>query len=236
MTEIDKDDAKRLLGRLDSALPSINFVDTSNGWKLVVEAFGFREWFNVAYLNKVLSDSPYKLVKEYSKQPAATREQMDDPEGNSGRLYGKLFGIAHEDHNVLLSPSDVSVMERYIQKKSKNEEVIDVESTDPEGGPKRARYAWTGFPKSGSRYVNVDLFADVARGNCSPRVSSRIEEFVKKMFMGYNDSAVFEKLMILLAFAVGLGAVAFVWYVAQSVGGGGGGSPVPIFVGPGGLL
>lgn len=64
MITMDKKEIERSVESLERAKPGINFVETDNGWKLKVSAFGFAEWFNVSYLNKVLEDSPYKVVNE----------------------------------------------------------------------------------------------------------------------------------------------------------------------------
>jgi len=159
-------------------------------------------------------------------------KRWGDPLGNAGRLYGKVFGIVHEDNNILLSPSDLAVAERYVEKKARDEEVVDL--TESPFGKDRAWYGYTSVPKMGGEYVNADIFPGVVRGNCDPRAGIRTEEFVKKMYQNFNSTAILDKLIIIGAFPVGVGIVYLLWKLLQAsgTGGGGGGVSVPIgFIG-----
>jgi len=168
-----------------------------------------------------------KLVTRLSGE----EREFKDPLGNGGRLYGKIFGLVHEDNNILLSPSDLSVAERYIEKSARDEEVIKAEDGTFTGEKSRARYAYTGFAPAGSRYVNVDIFPDVVRGNCDPRAALRVEEFVRKMYQEFNSTAIWDKVIILMAYGAGVGSVFLLWKFVDATAGAGSGTTIPLYLG-----
>lgn len=155
-------------------------------------------------------------------------KSWEDPLGNAGRLYGKLFAIVHEDNNILLSPSHLAAAEKYIEKKARDEVVIDTSGATNDAD--RARYVYTGVPAGGGTYVNAGIFPDVVRGNCDPGAGNRVREIVKKMYQDFNSRSILDKLFIIGAFPVGVGTVWLLWKVVDvtTSSGGGGGVSIPI--------
>jgi len=80
--DVEKDDVKRTVAKLSDVMPRLNAFESKKGKTFVkVAAFGVDRIFNVDYVNKVLSDTPYQLQKVDDGGGAETnRESMNDPE------------------------------------------------------------------------------------------------------------------------------------------------------------
>ena len=142
-----------------------------------------------------------------------------DPRGKTGRLYGQVVGIAHEDNNLIFSPAEMRVAEKVKEKKREREFEQSQLATD---GGQTPLYEYTAV--SQQKYIDMDLAPDAARGNCDPRAGLRVEEYVRKMYQDFDSTPVIEYMAWIVSFGAGVGAVYMLAKLAETVDGMG--SPV----------
>lgn len=151
-------------------------------------------------------------VNQYKISLKGRERHFADPLSHMSRLAGRAFGIVHADRNIVLTPREGDVGERYSELRSEDDWEFETDG----GTYKRAYFHFDG----GTRAVDIDGALSIIQGSAQPssvKQTYKIVELAQKVWNTTNwvDYGIWISAMIFGFFLVLIG---------DRVSGGGGSS------------
>jgi hypothetical protein len=186
-----------------------------------IQAFGKLVLVRLANAGWRLRSFSYESGGKIQAVVGSKKEEWNDPKGRMGRLCGRPFAVVHEEIGVAGAPHDAAIAEKMREQDTKRDREYAYQTSDGETAV--AKYNRVGFD-SAKKAVDFDHFPDIVQGSVDPQAGQRAKSFKEKAFAKFNTTNLMDYGLILMAFAVGFGAMYLGAKLGSTLSGGRGSS------------